>query len=122
MSDQLHHVQYAQKRRIIRQSSTLCICCEETIESDDKYAQVYPCGHDYCTNCLLKEHRSVAFSCKVMDKTVTSQKLFERGSACNDDDTVEYPTETAPSTATVDDETIENCRPFNLLLKERLMI
>ena len=57
-----------------------------------------------------------------MDKTVTSQKLFERGSACNDDDTVEYPTETAPSTATVDDETIENCRPFNLLLKERLMI
>ena len=47
-----------------------------------------------------------------MDKTVTSQKLFERGSACNDDDTVEYPTEAAPSTATVDDETIETARSY----------
>jgi len=43
-------------RRITRQSSTICICCNKTIESDDKYAEVYPCGHDYCTDCLLNEH------------------------------------------------------------------
>ena len=70
------------KRRITRQSSTLCICCEETIESDDKYAQVYPCGHDYCTNCLLNEHamRGASPLGKVMDKLHhTSHKSVERG-------------------------------------------
>ena len=36
------------------------------------------------------------------------------------DDRVEYPTEAAPSTTTVDDETIENYRPFTLLLKKKL--
>ena len=38
----------------------------------------------------------------------------------DDDDRVEYPTEAAPSTATVDDETIENHRPYTLLLKKKL--
>ena len=37
------------------------------------------------------------------------------------DDTVEYPTEAAPSAATVDDETIENHRPYTLLLKKKLI-
>jgi hypothetical protein len=74
------------KRRITRQSSTMCICCEETIESDDKYAQVYPCGHDYCTNCLLNEHAMRGASplvCKCNGQ-VTSHKIVEQG-LFNDD-------------------------------------
>ena len=108
------------KRRITRQYSTLCICCEETIESDDKYAQVYPCGHDYCTNCLLNEHAMRGASplvCKCNGQVI-SHKIVEQG--LFNDDTVEYPTEAAPSTTTVDDETIENYRPFTLLLKKKL--
>ena len=48
---------------------------------------------------------------------VISHKIVERGLV--NDDRVEYPTEAKPST-TVDDETIENHRPFTLLLKKKL--